>query len=71
MGSYFGAYDVDEVTKEPYNIWVLTITLWPKVCSISGKPIPMGSRAYVKKDDFSETWATKEAFVFARLKGEI
>jgi len=71
MGSYFGAYDVDEMTKEPYNIWVLTITLWPKQCSISGKQIPMYSKAYVRKDNFSETWALKEEFIFARLKGEI
>jgi len=71
MGSYSNTGSVDGPVKEPYNIWVSTITLWPKECTISGKRIPMYSKAYVKKDGDIETWALHAEFIFARLKGDI
>ena len=62
---------VDEPVPEAYNKWMLTITLWPKVCTISGKRIPMYSKAYCRKDGRIEEWAIAEEFIIARLKGEI
>ena len=62
---------IDEPLSEAYNKWILTITLWPKTCIISGKQIDMMTKAYVNKDMFCERWALAEEFIMARLKGEI
>lgn len=62
---------IDEPTDEVYNKWILTITLWPKKCIISGKQINMMAKAYVNKDMFCERWALPEEFIMARLKGKI
>jgi len=62
---------VDEPRQEAYNKWMLTVTLWPKKCILSGKQINMMSEAYVYKDNFCEHWVDKDEFIIARLKGEI
>lgn len=62
---------VDEPVDEVYNKWMLTITLWPKTCILSGKTIPMLSKAYVLKDGFCERWVAPNEFIIAKLKGEI
>ena len=62
---------VDEPVTEAYNKWILTITLWPKTCIISKRPIPMLTKAYVNKDMFCERWALADEFIIARLKGKI
>lgn len=64
---------VDWPEHLPYNKWVETRTLWPQECCISGKRIPMYSRAYVRIDQIAKTeiWALAEEFTMARLKGEI
>ena len=61
----------DEPVNEVYNKWILTITLWPKTCIISGKQINMMTKAYVNKDMFCERWALQDEFIMARLKGDI
>lgn len=64
---------VDHGYKKVYNKWVLTQTLWPKTCFVSGKPIPMFSKAYLLQngDITAETWALPNEFIMARLKGKI
>jgi len=60
-----------EITQEPRGTWFRTITLFPKVCALTGDRIPMYNKAYLLKDGLIETWVSDEAFVFARIKGEI
>lgn len=63
---------VDKNGKSSYNAWVLTKTLWPKVCFRSGKPIPMYTEAYCLSDfEDIETWILPDEFIIARLKGEV
>ena len=71
MPRYSTAKKVDEPVSEVYNKWILTITLWPKTCIISGKQIDMMAKAYVNKDMFCERWALPSEFTMARLKGDI
>jgi len=60
-----------EATEEPNQKWFLTVTLFPKECALTGKRIPMYNKAYLRKDGQIETWVSVDAFIFARLRGEI
>jgi hypothetical protein len=71
IGKQGNAKLVDTPRKEAYNKWMLTITLWPQICTLSGRRIPMYSKAYVWKDGVVERWVIAEEFIIARLKGEI
>lgn len=70
MGGMSWDGDPDKIIEEPNGKWYYTITLWPKTCCISGAFIPGMSKAYVMTGDFGEEhWATKEALMFAIIKG--
>ncbi len=70
-GEFNHTKPIDGSDKKVYNKWILTRTLWPKFCDISGARIPMYSNASMRKDGQIETWVAAEEFIMARLKGEL